>query len=630
MEEELRTIIEMSHDGIVILDGDHNIRFANTNASELTGFKVEELIGMNFTGLFRTENRKVITDMLDKYTIGGNLRSCTELEVVSTKGSTKETEICLTTTLDKDGMRRTYAYLRDISERKRSQEKLKRSEEEYRLLFETVQQGIYISSREGKFVDCNQAMLDMLGYEDKEEFLLLDIARDVYVNPDGRRTFQDLIEKDGFVKDYEVDFKRRDGQKATILLTGQLKRDKDNSTILGYEGICTDITERKRIENELRKANDFFINVIESSVDGIIAADIKGNIVIFNEGAERLLGYEAEEVLGRLHITEIYPHGGAKEIMRNLRSPEFGGKGRLETIQSTLVGKDGGKIPINISAAIVYEGEREVASVGIFTDLREKLKMERELQEAQLQLLQSEKMSSLGKLAAGVAHEINNPLGGILIYSSLLMEEMDKDDTMREDMGRIAEEATRCKEIVKSLLEFARQTGPTMEPIDINRAINEGLFFLENQAAFHNIEIVKELDPALPLIRGNSSQLKQVFMNIIVNGAEAMEGRGTLVVKTTARANSDSLLVEFSDSGGGIPPEHISKIFDPFFTTKEVGKGTGLGLSLSYGVIEEHHGRIDVRSEVGEGTTFVIELPCDRKVRDEAEITSSSWRSDLG
>ncbi len=617
MEEELRTIIEMSHDGIVILDGDHNIRFANTNASELTGFKVEELIGMNFTGLFRTENRKVITDMLDKYTIGGNLRSCTELEVVSTKGNAKETEICLTTTLDKDGMRRTYAYLRDISERKRSQEKLKRSEEEYRLLFETVQQGIYISSREGKFVDCNQAMLDMLGYEDKEEFLLLDIARDVYVNPDGRRTFQDLIEKDGFVKDYEVDFKRRDGQKATILLTGQLKRDKDNSTILGYEGICTDITERKRIENELRKANDFFINVIESSVDGIIAADIKGNIVIFNKGAERLLGYEAEEVLGRLHITEIYPHGGAKEIMRNLRSPEFGGKGRLETIQSTLVGKDEGKIPINISAAIVYEGEREVASVGIFTDLREKLKMERELQEAQLQLLQSEKMSSLGKLAAGVAHEINNPLGGILIYSSLLMEEMDKDDTRREDMGRIAEEATRCKEIVKSLLEFARQTGPTMEPIDINRAINEGLFFLENQAAFHNIEIVKELDPALPLIRGNSSQLKQVFMNIIVNGAEAMEGRGTLVVKTTARANSDSLLVEFSDSGEGIPPEHISKIFDPFFTTKEVGKGTGLGLSLSYGVIEEHQGRIDVRSKVGEGTTFVIELPCNKEVSDD-------------
>ena len=610
MEEELRTIIEMSHDGIVILDGDYNIRFANANASELTGYPVEGLIGMNFTGLFRTENREVITHMLEKYTIEDSLRSCAELEIVSTKGNAKDTEIFFTTTLDKNGMRKTYAYLRDISERKRSQEKLKRSEEKYRLLFETVQQGIYISSREGKFIDCNQAMLDMLVYEDKEEFLSLDIAKDVYVNANNRRTFQNLIEEDGFVKDYELDFKRKDGRIAIVSVTVHLRRDKDGN-ILGYEGICTDVTERKKIDNELIKANDFLANVIESSVDGIIAADIKGNILIYNEGAERLLGYEACEVIGKLHITEIYPSGGAREIMRKLRSPRFGGMGKLETIQSTLVGKDGEYIPINISAAIIYEERKEIASVGIFTDLREKLKMERELQETQLQLLQSEKMSSLGKLAAGVAHEINNPMGGILIYSNLLLEEMDEDDPKREDMYRIAEEATRCKEIVKSLLEFARQTGSRMEPIDINRAINEGLFFLENQAAFHNIKIIKRLDSTLPLITGNPAQLKQVFMNIMVNAAEAMENRGRLTVTTTLQPQGDSVLIEFSDTGKGISPEHIAKIFDPFFTTKEVGKGTGLGLSLSYGVVEEHKGKINVRSDIDEGTSFIVELPVE-------------------
>jgi len=186
---------------------------------------------------------------------------------------------------------------------------------------------------------------------------------------------------------------------------------------------------------------------------------------------------------------------------------------------------------------------------------------------------------------------------------------MEDSDPKREDLKRIADEATRCKEIVKSLLEFARQTGPKMEPIDINRSINEGLFFLENQAAFLNIEIIKKLDLTLPLIEGNSSQLKQVFMNIMVNAAEAMEGRGTLTVTTALQPENNSVLIEFSDTGRGIPPEYISRIFDPFFTTKEVGKGTGLGLSLSYGVIEQHKGKIDVRSKVGKGTCFVIELP---------------------
>ena len=608
MESELRTVIEMSNAGIVILDGDYNIRFANKSTSELTGYQVEEFLGMNFMDLFSAENKKVIKDMLAEHRMGENIRSCSELEILTAQGNRKETEICITTTRDSNGTRKIYAYLRDISERKMSEEKLKMTEEKYSLLFERVQQGLFISSREGKFIDCNQAMLDMLGYKDKEEFLSLDIARDVYVNPEDRRIFQDLVERDGFVKEYEVELKRKDGKKVTILLTGNIKRNGDGK-IAGYEGINTDITERKNIEHELRKANDFFRNLIDSSVDGIIAADIKGNVVIFNKGTEKLLGYKAGEVIGKLHITGLYPPGVAKNIMRKLRSQEFGGVGRLETTQSTLVDKDGEHIPINISAAIVYEDGREIATVGIFTDLREKLRMERELQDAQLQLLQSEKMSSLGKLAAGVAHEINNPLGGILIYSNLLIEEMEDSDPKREDLKRIADEATRCKEIVKSLLEFARQTGPKMEPIDINRAINEGLFFLENQAAFLNIEIIQKLDLTLPLIEGNSSQLKQVFMNIMVNAAEAMEGRGALTVTTALQPENNSVLIEFSDTGKGIPPEYISKIFDPFFTTKEVGKGTGLGLSLSYGVIEQHKGKIDVKSEVGGGTCFVIELP---------------------
>ncbi len=370
-----------------------------------------------------------------------------------------------------------------------------------------------------------------------------------------------------------------------------------------------DISESKRIENELRESNEFFANLIASSVDGIIAADMKGNIIIFNKGAESLTGYTAEEVRGKIHITELYPEGVAKEIMMKLRSPDFGGVGKLIPSHLSLINKAGEEIPCQLSAALIYgSAGNEMASVGIFTDLRPRLLMERKLKETHLQLASSEKLASLGKLAAGIAHEINNPLGGILIYASLLIEDLPEDDPRRQDLTRIVQEAGRCKEIVKSLLEFARQSEPKMEPVDINRAITDGLFFLENQALFHNIQIVKNLDPALPFARGNGSQLKQVFMNITVNAAEAMHGSGTLTISTAFSSERKIITIEFADTGEGIPEENLSRIFDPFFTTKDVGKGTGLGLSTAYGIIEGHGSKIDVKSKIGEGTIFTIEL----------------------
>jgi PAS domain S-box-containing protein len=345
-------------------------------------------------------------------------------------------------------------------------------------------------------------------------------------------------------------------------------------------------------------------------VDGIIAADMKGNIFVFNKGAEALTGHTAEEVIGKIHITQIYPEGVAKEIMKKLRSPEYGGVGKFIPSQLTVLNKAGEEIPIQLSATLIYDGEgKEVASVGIFTDLRARINMEKRLQETHLQLVSSEKMASLGKLAAGIAHEINNPLGGILIYASLMAEDLPEDDTKRGDLARIVQEASRCKDIVKSLLEFARQTEPKMEPTDINRAITDGLFFLENQALFHNIKIIKNLDPFLPFVRGNASQLKQVLINIIVNAAEAMHGTGTLTITSYPSPDRKGIILEFTDTGEGISEENLTRIFDPFFTTKEVGKGTGLGLATSYGIVEDHGGRIGVKSKVGEGTTFTIELP---------------------
>ncbi len=728
-----RAIAEMGNDGILVCNGREKIVFANQVAAEITEYPRDELVGKGLSTLLGKENRAFLRDFQTNRRKYGK-KFCTEMRIVTARGDVKEAEVCIASAKS-NGKMKTYVYLRDITERKRFEREMRESEERYKNLFERVRHGIFISTKGGRFLDCNPALLEMLGYRDKEEFLKIDIANDLYVNSEDRKAFQGLVERNGFVKDFEVEFKRKDGRKITILLTAHPIR-KEEGEIIGYQGLFIDITERKEMERRIQEAvrkfqkisemgeegiividegnriifansmateligylneellgmkftdllnardrkflaemhdqvgldesrrvctemgvlgadgrfmdaevcitiarpeagridtyiylkditerkkmvteigqtNEFLTKLIASSVDGIIAADMKGNIIIFNKAAEDLLGYGAEEVMGKINIVDLYPPGEAKEVMRRLRGKEHGGMGKFTPQRVTLVNKSGELIPIQLSASLVYDEQgRELFSVGFFTDLRPRIEMERQLEETHLQLVNSEKMASLGKLAAGIAHEINNPMGGILIYASLLMEALQGDDSRRQDLEKIVQEATRCKEIVKSLLEFSRQTEPKIEPTDVNKAITDGLFFLENQALFHNIEIVKSLAPELPRVRGNASQLKQVFMNIIVNAAEAMHGSGTLTITTGLSGDKKEVWIDFADTGEGIPQENLSRIFDPFFTTKEVGKGTGLGLSTSYGIIDGHGGRIVVKSQVRKGTTFRIELP---------------------
>jgi signal transduction histidine kinase len=218
-------------------------------------------------------------------------------------------------------------------------------------------------------------------------------------------------------------------------------------------------------------------------------------------------------------------------------------------------------------------------------------------------------MASLGKLAAGVAHQINNPLGGITLYAKLALEEYELQEEVRQDLGRILKDAERCRDTVKELLEFTRQTRHLMQRHDVNRAISRTLFLLENQSLFQNIEIEKKFEDFLPPVQADIQQLNHLFMNIILNAAQAMEGKGKLTLKTYQISNPENICIEISDSGPGIPPDVLPHVFEPFFTTKEEGKGTGLGLSLAYGIVENHGGRITARNKPDGGAVFCITLP---------------------
>lgn len=353
---------------------------------------------------------------------------------------------------------------------------------------------------------------------------------------------------------------------------------------------------------ELEKSYRFRENLIENSPDAIVCIRKGGDIVIFNSAAERLLGYDKREVLGKMSIVDIYRPGQAKRIMKDLRSDDFGGKGILQKREIVVLHKDRREIPVYISASILYDHGEETGSVGIFTDLTGRKNLEK-------QLLRTEKLSSLGKLSAGIAHEINQPLTGVLTFASILQKQFKDDPQVSKDFDIIVRETTRIRGIVQGILEFARETPMQKRPTRIEKVVEQTLGIVIRQQRFFGITVNKDYDLALPEMVVDSSLMEQVFMNIILNAADAMKGSGSLTIRT--RRDDDWGAIVFEDTGPGMPESILDKIFDPFFTTKDSteGMGMGLGLAVSYGIVQNHDGQIQVTSTEGQGTTFTVKLP---------------------
>ncbi len=624
MEREIREatkrfekIAEMGDDGVIVFDEDSRIEFANQMASEIMGFPKDQILGQEFFPLIGKRNEEFLEEMVMRGE-GMGQKVCTEMSLHTPQNEIKEMEVCIAPTQSEDGRIKTYAYIRDITQRKKFEKDLRDSEEKYRNLFERVRHGLYISTKEGRFLDCNQAMWGLLEYQDKEEFLEIDIVKDLYVNPKDRGTFMELVEKQGFVKDFEVEWKKKNGERITVLLATTAKRD-EKGTIIGYEGLNIDISDRKKMEKELKEANDFLMNLIESSVDGIIVTDMKGDILIFNKGAEDLLGYRAEEVVGKMNIRSIYQPGVAKEVMNKLRSPDFGGVGKLTSFSIFHRRKDGELIEGDLSASLIYDEKGdEIASIGIFKDLRERLKMERELHEIQQALLQSEKLAAMGRLTSQIAHELNNPIYGIMNTLELLKTEIPPESKRRRILELSLSEIQRLSEMLRNMLSFSKPEEEKRKPVKIDELIEGILLVMEKQMREANIKVETSFGEEIPEVMASTNQMRQVFLNIFKNAKEAMPKGGTLFVRTSKEDNR--VLIQIQDTGMGIPKEIKDKIFEAFFTTKQKVKGVGLGLSVCYGIIKDHSGEIKVESKEDKGTTFTISLPIESLNQDVEKL----------
>jgi len=405
-------------------------------------------------------------------------------------------------------------------------------------------------------------------------------------------------------------FKRQDGSTLPILLTGHARYDQQGN-IIGYEGLNVDLTRRKLMEKELKEAYDFMNKIVQSSPNSITATDMKGNILIWNQAAEETLGYKAGDVIGKMNIRKIYPEGVARKVMQMLRSDEYGGVGRLSTYPMVYVRHDGEVVEGNLSAAIIYDTKgKEIASVGIFVDLRDRLEMERALRHTQEQLLQSEKLAAMGRLTSQIAHELNNPLYGIMNTLELLKTEISPDNRRRKILEMALSETVRLSDLLRKMLSFSKPDQEERHPVDINSVLDEILLLHEKQLKENDINIKYRLAEGLGLVKASKNQLRQVFLNMVANARDAMVNGGTLTV--TTGPDGDNVVMDITDTGSGIREEHIDKIFDSFFTTKGEVKGVGLGLSVCYGFIKEHGGEIEVKSQEGVGTTFSITLPVAR------------------
>jgi two-component system, sporulation sensor kinase A len=592
--------LDAFEDGIYIINRDYTVEFMNKFMKELFG----NWVGKKCYEILFHSDKPCDWCQYDKVFIHNETRH-SDIYIESVDKTFALSEMPVT---NRDGTRSKLSLYRDITHRLRQEEKLKSSKENYQRLFKHVGCGVFISSKKGRFLDVNPTLLKMLGYQDKEEFLSLDLARDVYLSPGDRRQYTQNIEKKGKVVDYELKWRRRDGHIIHILLTSNVRYD-TTGDVLGYEGIVVDQTRRKKQENQIKEAHDFLDKIISCSPNAIMAMDMKGVIKLWNQGAEDVFGVKSDDVVEKMSIQQIFSKAVAKKVMEMMRDEKFGGKGKLNTYTLNFKKDNGELVEGNLSAAIIYDEKGdELASVALFVDLKERLQTERDLSAARQHLLQSEKLAAMGRLTSQIAHELNNPLFGIMNTLELMKTEISPQNKRRKLLDMSLSEIERLAEMLKKMLSFSKPDQDKRQKIDINVIIDELMLLYEKRLRENSIKLVLDLAKNSAPIFASRDQLRQVFINMFSNAMYAMPDGGRLEVST--KVVSEKLYITIKDTGTGIKPEHIKKVFHSFFTTKkESVQGVGLGLSVCYGFIRDHDGDIKVESKEGQWTKFTINLP---------------------
>jgi len=495
----------------------------------------------------------------------------------------------------------TIHVLKDISDRREA-------ERRYRELLDNIQEGIFFSTPEGRFVEVNDALVHMLGYGSREELLQLDIGADLYPVPQHRARFTGAIEKHGVVRNFEEALRRRDGTIVHTLENAFAVRD-SKGAVIQYRGVMLDISEVKAFQAQLQRERDFNTKILNNTQSMILVADTAGLVSYANRRCFEHGNFQENALLGHQLLESVAPP--RREAITAAFQAVLTGQ-QVDNLELPMVRADGKLSHFSINLSPMRDERGEVNSVvAVMTDITDAAML-------QGKLMHAEKMAAVGQLVSGVAHEVNNPLTAILGFADLLLEQEDVPESAHQNLKVIVQEAQRTKTIVQNLLSFARQMPAERRAVDVNPILRRTLQLRAYDFASHGVDIVERLKDGIPEIVGDEQQLQQVFLNILNNAYDAVretERRGAIEVET-AHLNA-GVEVVFRDNGRGI--QFPERIFDPFFTTKEVGKGTGLGLSICYGIVREHGGDITCHNNEGRpGACFVVRFPAAGRPRTVA------------
>jgi two-component system NtrC family sensor kinase len=602
-EERYRTILDEMEEGYYEVDIAGNFTFVNDAMSHILGYSRDELIGMNYKTYTPREYVKAVFQAYNHvYRTGEPMKWFPMAEIRKDGTRILAEDSVLPLRNDKGEVVGFRGVSRDVTNRRQAEEALQKSEERYRQLTENAGEAIFVV-QDGRVKFMNPKGAELSGYSIEElvskpfvEFIHpedIDMVADRYLK---------RLKGEPVPQIYDFRIIRKDG----IIRWGEL-----NAVPISWEDrpavLCfmNDITERKEAEQALRQSEERYRAILERMQDSYFEADIAGNLTFVNSAACRHLRYSREELIGMNYknfVAEDYTRS-VFQVFNEVYRAGVPNKG----FQWKTLRKDGSPGFIDSSVAPLRNDEGEIIGFsGVGRDITERRRMEE-------QLMLTERLASIGQLAAGIAHELNNPLTAIVGFSDLLLER-DLASDVKADLNIVSQEAKRAVAIVKGLLSFAREQRVEKTLVDINSVIQGVLQVRYYEQRVSNIEIDARFAPALPQVMGNGSQLEKVFVNIITNAEQVMleaHGRGKLTI--TTEQVGDIIRISITDDGPGISPDNMKRLFTPFFTTREVGKGSGLGLSVSHGIVAEHDGKIYAASELGKGATFVVELPISKE-----------------
>lgn len=615
--QELRQLFSMSLDLICIADI-HASTFlkVNTAFQNILGYSEKELINRPFSDFIHPDDIQSTQAIVEEKLRQGSKVINFENRYKCKDGSYKWLSWVSHPNLQ---LGQTYAIARDITEQKRVEMERDESEKKYRSLFYNAQVALFRTSIDGQIIEINKRYAEIAGYDNIEDCMAHYRLQTAWKNPEDRTKFLKKIQETGSVQDYEAQIVRKDGSDVWILFSATVYPDQ------GYiEGSIVNITDRKAAEQSLKESEARFKALHNASFGGITIHD-KGIILECNQGLSDITGYSVNELIGMNGLLLIAEQSRAMVMDKILAGYE-------KPYEAVGLRKTGEAYPIRLEARnIPYKG-RDVRTVE-FRDITEQKKAEQEKEKLQGQLIQAQKMESVGRLAGGVAHDFNNMLSIILGNIEMVQEDIDQDSPLLPRINEVKKAAQRSADLTRQLLAFARKQTISPKVLNPNLTI-EGMLKMLERLIGEDIDLLWRPKQDVWPVKLDPSQIDQILANLCVNARDAIKDVGKVTIETDnisfderyCRVHKgfcpgDFVLIGVSDNGCGMDKETMAKLFDPFFTTKKSGDGTGLGLATIYGIIKQNNGFINVYSEPGLGTTFKLYIPKHSGPESQASVT---------